>query len=594
MNRSTASRHVLYGAVALVTVVAALAAPSVASAASPNYLNTPAGTWMVNGQVRAFAQDGNILWIGGKFTTLSDRPASKPNALVIPVSNLAAIDLTTGYPVPSLRIPAVTGGTNSIVYALTVAGGKLFVGGIFTAVDGTARQNLAAVDPQTGALDPFHEPIGAVWTMTADSTRLFVGGGFTKIGSLNRYRLAAFGFDGTLDPLWAPRADKVPRDMDLSPDGSSIYVVGEFDNAAGPDGVYQPRNSAAKFDTSAGLLESWEVGCPCSTELYGIGVQAVGDRVYVGMGGSDWVAALDATAGNQIWKTDTYGQVQDVEVDGDRLIIAGHFTYVAPFHNGGYICTHTGGNGCIFHDKLAALSLSGDLDQTWDPDMLGAYAGVWRVHVNGTDLWAGGAFTTVSGSWQSRLALFQDVPPNSPMFIDGFESGAISHWNNGNFGLIADTSDPFSGTYAARASATGARYALENISPAPVEAWYRIHFEVVSQNTPVTLLSFRQPGGPEIFRVFLQRTGSLATLDVGTSTTATSTTRVTPGAWHELRVHLLSGAGGSADVTLDGIPVSDLTLSDSFAVPGRFQLGDTVGNRIYDVLYDDVDISAAP
>jgi hypothetical protein len=595
MNRSSTSRRVRYGLAALVTL-AALAAPSVASAASPNYLDTPTGTWTVNGPVRALAQDGNILWIGGKFTALSDRPATKPNAQVIPVSNLAAIDLTTGNPIPGLHIPAVTGAANSIVYSLTVADGKLFIGGIFSAVDGTARQNIAAVDSQTGALDPFHETIGTVWTMTADSSKLYVGGGFTKVGPVNRTRLAAFSFDGTLDPLWAPRLDQVPRDMSLSPDGLSIYVVGEFKNAAGPDGVYQPRNSAAKFDTNIGLLDPWVVGCPCSTELYGIGVQAVGDRVYVGMGGSDWAAALDATTGNQIWKTDTFGQVQDVEVDGDRLIIGGHFTYVAPNHDHGFICTKTGGNGCIFRNKMAALSLDGVLDQSWNPNMDGEYPGVWRVHVNGTDLWAGGAFNTVSGSWQSKLALFQDVPPGSPLFSDGFESGSISRWNNGDFGLVADTSNPLSGTYAARASATGgaAKYAYENISPAPAEAWYRIHFDVVSQNTPVTLLSFRQPGGTEIFRVFLQKTGKLATLDVGTHTTTTSTTGVSPGSWHELRVHLLSGSGGGADVTLDGSPVADLTVSDAFAVPGRFQLGDTVANRTYNVLYDDVDVSDAP
>ena len=89
------------------------------------------------------------------------------------------------------------------------------------------------------------------------------------------------------------------------------------------------------------------MGGPVSSELYGIGVQAVGDRVYVGMGGSDWAAAFDATTGTQLWRTDTFGQVQDIAVDGDRLIIGGHFSWVAPSPGGGFVCTATGGNGCL-------------------------------------------------------------------------------------------------------------------------------------------------------------------------------------------------------------------------------------------------------
>ena len=321
----------------------------------------------------------------------------------------------------------------------------------------------------------------------------------------------------------------------------------------------------------------------------------MGDRVYVGMGGSDWAAAFDDTNGTQLWRTDTFGQVQDIAVDGDRLIIAGHFSWVAPRPGVGIVCTSTGGNGCLPFQKMAALSLDGVLDQSWQPNPFGAYAGVWRVWVNGTDLWAGGAFDSVAGSWQGKLARFQDVPSGSPLFSDDFESGSLIRWNNGNFRLVADSSDSFDGSYAARASSTGgARYAYENISPAPAEAWFTIHFKVVSRSTPVTLLSFRQAGGTEIYRVFLQTTGKLATLDLGANTTKTSVTGVNPGSWHELTVHLLSGSGGGADVTLDGTPVSDLNTSDAFAVPGRFQLGDTAANRTYNILYDDVDITNTP
>ena len=184
-----------------------------------------------------------------------------------------------------------------------------------------------------------------------------------------------------------------------------MFVVGEFNNAAGPDGVMRPRNSIAKFSSTDGALSPWVAGCPCSSDIYGIGVEATDSVVYAGMGGSDWVAAYDATgSGTQRWRTDTNGQVQDVGLMGDRLIVAGHFRYVAP-KPGPENC-YDFPDTCIARSKLAAVDLNGFLDTTWNPDVHGPYAGVWRVLVTSSALWAGGAFIGVGSSSQSRIAEF--------------------------------------------------------------------------------------------------------------------------------------------------------------------------------------------
>jgi outer membrane protein assembly factor BamB len=396
-------RRLVVRAVVVLAVVGAVmgATPAGAPAALSNIADD---TWMTNGPVRAIARSGNIIWIGGQFTELRENPPGK-GGQVISVSNLAAIDATTGAPVPGLAMPPVTG---SIVYALAVADGKLFIGGSFTAVGGASRRNLAAINATSGALDTsFKADMGVVWTLATDSSKLYAGGSFTSAKGQPRTRLAAYSFDGVLDSSWKPSADERPRDMIVAPDGGSIFVVGHFSNVAGPDGVWKARDSVARLDTSTGAVQPWVAGCPCSIELFGLGVDIAGSRVYVGMGGSDWVASYDLTTGQQMWRTDTNGQAQDVAVMGTRLIVAGHFKYVAP-GPGGYNCYSNPGT-CFQRLKLAALDLNGFLDRNWAPPMTFDYDGVWRVLPNASHLYAVGEFDFVSGVAQAKFARFTDT-----------------------------------------------------------------------------------------------------------------------------------------------------------------------------------------
>jgi hypothetical protein len=372
--------------------------------------NLPDTSWMTNGNVRAIVQYGNIIWLGGEFSELRER-APGQGGQVISVNNLAALDVITGAPVPGLNMPAVEGSATvaPIIYALALAGEKLYIGGSFSKVGGEAHRDLAAIDAATGAVDTkFNPNIGVVWTLAADATRVYAGGGFTQANGQPRKNLAAFAFDGTLDPIWTPSADDRPRDMAFAPDGKSIFIVGHFKNVAGPDGVFVPRDSVVRLDTDSGNVLPWTAGCPCSTELFGLGVEFQGDRVYIGMGGSDWVASYDLNTGGQFWRTDVYGQVQHVAVMGDQLIIAGHYTHVAA--TPGFNCGSQGA-GCVPRQKLAALSLAGFLDLDWDPSMTGDFDGVWRVLANGPQLYGVGEFLKVHGVSQQKVARF--THPNS-------------------------------------------------------------------------------------------------------------------------------------------------------------------------------------
>jgi hypothetical protein len=385
-----------------VTSVAGFFAGSPASAAPQD---NPDDTWMTNGPVRSVARWGDTIFLGGEFTQLRENPPGQGGG-VIEVQNLAAISAVTGGPVPGLDLPEITGPNRPVVWSLTTGGGKLFVGGRFTAVDGVTRKNLAAVNAVTGAFDPSFVPrLGIVLALETDGTTLFAGGRFLTVNGKPRERLAAMSLQGALRLDWAPGADAVPRDMALTPDQSRLFVAGEFEHVTNLGGATHERDGIVLLDPASGSVEPWVAGCPCSVTAWGIGIDVTSTRVYVGMGGSDWVASWDINTGDQIWRTDTNGSAQDVVVFGDRVMVGGHFKFVAPAPYSGYDCFHQP-EECHQRLRIAALDLNGNLDLGWDAPLIGAWRGVERMLATATQLYVGGEFTKVSSENHTYIARF--------------------------------------------------------------------------------------------------------------------------------------------------------------------------------------------
>src|SRR5215210_3394493 len=124
---------------------------------SPVLNQTPDDTWMTNGKVFAVVRSGDYVYMGGKFTRA--RQSAAKGARSFAATNVARFDANTGVGDPTWT-PDVTGAdTSTTVYALAAAGGNIWVGGEFQAVDGVARRNLAAVSESTGVLDPDIDPL---------------------------------------------------------------------------------------------------------------------------------------------------------------------------------------------------------------------------------------------------------------------------------------------------------------------------------------------------------------------------------------------------------------------------------------------------
>ena len=179
------------------------------------------------------------------------------------------------------------------------------------------------------------------------------------------------------------------------------------------------------------------------------------------------------------------------------------------------------------------------------------------------------------------------APP--PLFSDGFETGSLANWTTAA-GLVAETTDVRSGTWAAEGSTTtGATYAKKTLPSTYTNGYARVGFEIKSQANQVNLLRLRDAAGNSIGYVYVTTTGYLYFHNDATGANTTSTTTVGSG-WHLLELHIgLNGTASTVEVWLDG--VQDTGLSTTAATTtatsiGQLQIGDT-GSGTWDVVYDD-------
>src|SRR5207249_661098 len=127
--------------------------------------------------VHALALSVGTLYVGGQFNTIAGQSRSK----------IAALDVATGQ--ATAWDPKATGYLYrfTVVYALSVQGDAVYVGGEFTHVGGQARSCLAAVDGRTGqALNWNPNPDQRVTAVTLKGNTAYAGGFFSRIGGQAR------------------------------------------------------------------------------------------------------------------------------------------------------------------------------------------------------------------------------------------------------------------------------------------------------------------------------------------------------------------------------------------------------------------------
>ena len=300
------------------SVTAALAATVVLAGgwftpASAAYSSDASRTWSPNGTVRAIARHGDVVYIGGDFTSLSEPGSSTRVAR----SRVAALDADTGAPLPW------NPGANGLVRAIAVdPNGTVFLGGDFTAVGGRTATRLAALTPGGGPVTGWSASASdSVHDLYADGSSLYVGGRFGSVSRTSRPRLARLDADtgGVVTAFNARVSGGRVTALTPAPDGS-LLLGGQFTSVGG-----QARGFVAGVSRDSGAVTGWNPGPECST-CYLWDLATTSDRVYAAIGGPGGRAvAWDARSGSTYWSRGGDGNAQAVDVHDGVVYVGGHF-----------------------------------------------------------------------------------------------------------------------------------------------------------------------------------------------------------------------------------------------------------------------------
>ena len=365
----------------------------------------PDDTPMVDGRVRAIEQVGTNIWVGGQFTQVKQRNGT----VVANVSNVAVFDSKTNEYLP---IAPKLGSTDSEVWDMAIYRGDVLIAGEFPGPS-SKENNLVRVDGKTGeVIKWFYSPALKSVLAAPDLGRVYGGG----------ESLSAFEFaPGKKRPLWTRAKTTVDkslrernneaayRDLELDASGKAIWAACVCDAVDG-----KPAKALVKLGTEGVHDASWLV--KADPEAFGTSVVNAKGVLYLGAGGSDFLAEFTKKSGKRNWVRDTSGSVQVVELMEGQLVIGGHFWGVAD--QAGDKCGHRLGvtqdrdpdDECQTRKGIAAYSSSGQLDPNWNPMYAGSYSLVWALHAQGTRLHTGGEFLTVNGVTQTSYARLSPRP----------------------------------------------------------------------------------------------------------------------------------------------------------------------------------------
>lgn len=381
-----------------------------------------------NGEVRAFAQVGNLVYVGGTFTSIKAAGAASWTAR----SYLFAYDRTTGA-ISTAFTPTLDGAVNTMAVS---PDGKLLVGGAFKTVNGVATRQIVALNPADGSTISSwagRSDGGVVRTMVVRGTKLYVGGAFHYFNGTAHSLLARLDADtGAIDSSFQIDAS-VPRagtefvwTLDVAPNGSTLVAGGNFTQVNG-----QPRNQLVMVDVSGTpAVANWQTTRyvdPCYSWAFDSYVQSVDfadDSSYfvVGANGGrgsggycDAIARFDTsvrgTGVDGTWVdytgTDT---VTAVEATDNMIYAAGHFRWLNNANG-----NDSAGAGAIDRLGIGALDPSNGMPVNWNPrraaDTLPAGTTAWGSAVpvlwRGTDgIYFGQNSDAMGNEYHGRLGMF--------------------------------------------------------------------------------------------------------------------------------------------------------------------------------------------
>lgn len=443
----------------LPATAAGLAQPVIASplpfAKTPNIVDGTDSSG-VSYRVLDMADMGTRIVVVGGFAQVQDVTAN--GGTLYNRANIFSFDPGTGK-VDPLFAPAVTG---QIAAVEAGPNGTLFIGGTFSQVNGVPMRNVAELKLADGSLVtgwPSHTFNGAVndLALAPDDSRLFVGGVFTAVDGISHGGLASLNATtGLLDPYMSldtaghhnygsaanggtAFAPVGVSKMDISPDGSQMVAIGNFKTMEG-----LPRDQVAKIllpSTSTNPLASASVDPNWQTngytpacaknafDSYIRGVRWSPDGQYFVIvatgayfantlcdsaarfnlsdtGSNVQPAWADLTGGDTLW---------NVEITGSAVYVGGHQRWL-----NNPMTADNAAAGAVPRPGVAALDPDSGIPLTWNPGRNPRGIGAQALLATATALYVG-SDTDYIGNFSykhNKLAAFPLAGGTTPLSRD--------------------------------------------------------------------------------------------------------------------------------------------------------------------------------
>ncbi|MFI7073137.1 malectin domain-containing carbohydrate-binding protein [Micromonospora sediminicola] len=438
MTHPSAPRRRALAALAAVALTAAGLAPAAPANAAPDHtavvkaVPSTASPDIVDGSVDAIHDAGTKIIAAGSFTTVQNRGSD----VDITRNYLLAFDKATGA-VDTAFVPVVDNEVYAVVAGPTA--GTVYVAGKFNTVNGVTRRKVALLDVATGALvTSFTGPAfnGLVNDIALVGNRLLVGGIFTTAGNsnprgglaslnattgaLDSYLTTALTEHHNYDGVSGSNAGVGPEKLAVSPDGTTLVVIGNFKKA---DGVLHDQIVKLDLGATAATVADWNTSrytprCKWQAfDSYMRDIAFAPDSSYFVVvttgspyGGTlcdaaaRWEAAATGPDQQPTWVDYTGGDTfLSVGVSEQAVYVGGHFRWLN---------NSTGADnaraGAVGRASIAALDPRTGLPLSWNPGRHPRGVGATEMLVTPTGLWIGGD-TSWIGNFQyrrERIAFF--------------------------------------------------------------------------------------------------------------------------------------------------------------------------------------------
>ncbi|WP_165070195.1 PKD domain-containing protein [Marisediminicola senii] len=408
---------------------AAVADTSPQGGAPQTVSSDPLPTVQIDGVVWDQVIVGNTVYVGGKFTTA--RPAGAAAGVnTVPRSNLLAYDIRTGELITSFA-HTVNGEIKSV--ATSPDGTRVYIGGVFTQVNGINRYRVAAFDVATGKLVTSFAPTanGAVESVVATNSTVYIGGNFTTLANSTRVRAGAVSAStGALQPFAPVAEGGRVSSMVISPDETKVVLGGSFTTL---NGSSNPGFGLGAVAATTGASMPWNINSSVrnagtSASIYSL--DSDGDSVYGtgyhfgGTGTLEGAFRADWKNGDLVWIEDCHGDTYSVAATSDVVYTASHAHYCG--NSGGFPETNpkiyqramawskNGSGGVNTDDPYNYPDVPGTPTPSllnWWPDIntgtfTGMSQGAWDVTANEDYVLYAGEFTKVNSTNQQGIVRF--------------------------------------------------------------------------------------------------------------------------------------------------------------------------------------------